>query len=241
MSAETGVLVAWRQMLEERARQSVDALARVPGVRGLVLCGSIGRDEAWPLSDVDIIPIYEDGQAVQAARAVEATRIALLDWWVDEGAFTSLDVGKLAFTRSEVEQALVAAPRDAIQYLDDPRWFHSFDKGFRDRAAFDPEGLVAALALWLTEARFTPEMVRERRERHWRETLKHYGQAVAALNAEVALQAAISLRESLHALTRYLIERWGERDTSFARFGTHFERTAAKRGAGEVATRIMAL
>ena len=239
--AERAFLASWQRMLEERARQAVAALAQVQGVLGLVLCGSVGRGEAWPLSDLDLIPIYDDGRAERAAGEVAARRSELLDWWTAEGYATSLDVGKLKFTRSEVVGALALTPSEAGRYLDDPRWFHSLDKGYRGRAAFDPEGLAAALSRWLTEARFAPEVARGRLETLWRQALKRHEQAAEALGAGDTSAAAVAFRESLHVLTRYLIEGWGGRDNSFARFGTRFERTAGERDAGELAAEVMAL
>ena len=234
------VLGPWRQLLAERADEAIATLARVEGVAGLILCGSLGRHEAWPLSDIDLIVIYADGQAEQAAREIEQQRVGLLDWWIDDGFCPSVDVGKLAFSRAEVTQALALPPADATAYLDDPRWFHSLDKAYRGRAAFDPEGLATALARWLTEARFAPPVVRGRLAAHWRQTLTHAEQATTALGLGGTLAAAKALRESLHALMRYLMERWGGRDNSFARFGTRFERLAVERGEAALAARVMA-
>lgn len=231
----------WQRMLEERAGQSLEALSQVPGMLGLILCGSLGRGEGWPLSDVDLILIYEDGEAERVAAEVEAARVALLDEWLDEGLSTSLDAGKLAFARSEVVEALSLPPREAAQLLDDPRWFHSLDKGYRGRAAFDPEGLAASLAAWLTEARFASEVVRGRIEMHWRQALTYQQRAVRVLRDGDPVAAELALRESLHALMRYLIERWGGRDNSFARFGTRFAVTAAERGKQALADEIFAL
>ena len=176
-----------------------------------------------------------------AARAVEARRLALLDRWVAEGSATSLDVGKLRFTDAEARDALARPPGAAVRYLDDPRWFHALDKGYRGRAVHDPTGLAADLARWLTDARFAPAVVQARQAAHWRQVRARRAEAAAALAANDGLAAAIALRESLHALMRALIERWGERDTSWARFGARFERTAAARGAGDLARGIMAL
>jgi hypothetical protein len=241
VTAEHGLLAPWRQVLEERVRQAVEALAQIPGVLGLILCGSVGRGEAWPLSDIDMIPIYEDGQVKRAAGEVEVRRLEFLDWWVPEGLCTSLDVGKLRFSRSEAEQAVGLPPGAATRYLDEPRWFHSLDKGYRGRAAFDPEGLASALARWLTDARFAPEVVRGRLETHWRQAQERYAQARQTLEVGDALAAAIGLRESLHAIMRYLMERWGGQDNSWARFGTRFERKGIERGEGELVAEIMAL
>jgi predicted nucleotidyltransferase len=235
------LLAPWRHLLAERADEAVTTLAGIEGVVGLILCGSLGRDEAWPLSDIDLILIYADGQAERSAREIEQQRVVLLDWWLDEGYCPSVDVGKLAFSRAEVTQALTLPPAGAATYLDDPRWFHSLDKGYRGQAAFDPEGLATTLARWLTAARFTPPVVLSRLATHWRQTLAYYEQAAAALSQGDTFAAARAFRESLHALTRYLMERWGGRDTSFARFGTRFEQLATERGAAALATAIMAL
>src|SRR5687767_10133376 len=97
---------------------------------GLILAGSVGRGEAWPLSDIDFLPIYDDGLEKQARSDVEAMRVELLDAWDPEGYWTSVDVGRLAFRRSEVVQALALPAHKAVLYLDDPRWFHSLDKGY---------------------------------------------------------------------------------------------------------------
>ncbi len=160
--AEQSFLSAWREVLAECAEEALRSLQAVEGVVGLVLAGSMARDEQWPLSDIDIIPLYEDTHAEAAAREAEARRLDLVSrWGVDE-----LDVGKLAFRRSEVEVAVSLPPADASGYLDDLRWFHSLDKGYGGRAIFDPEGLARSLAGWLTEARFTPEVVQARIDRH---------------------------------------------------------------------------
>jgi predicted nucleotidyltransferase len=234
------LLGRWRRLLAERADEAVATLAHVEGVAGLILCGSLGRDEAWPLSDIDLIVIYADGQAEQAARAIEQQRVALLDWWIDDGFCPSVDVGKLAFSRAEVKRALALPPADATAYLDDPRWFHSLDKAYCGRAAFDPEGSAATLARWLTEARFAPPVVRGRLAAQWRQTLEQSERAMAALGLGDTLTAARAFRESLHALMRYRMERWGGRDNSFARFGTRFERLAAERSEAALAASVMA-
>jgi predicted nucleotidyltransferase len=236
-----GASAAWQRLLEERTQRAVDVLARVEGVLGLILCGSVGRGETWPLSDIDMILIYEDGRAEEAAGDVEARRSELSEWWAGEGYSTALDVGKLAFTRSEVAQALSLPPGGAARLLDDQRWFHSTDKGYGSRAAFDPEGVAGALSRWLTDARFTSEVVNGRLEGHLRQAWQRYEEAVVALDEREALAAAIALRESLHALTRYLMERWGGRDNSWGRFGTQLERTASERGEADLIAKIMAL
>lgn len=205
--------LSWQRLLKQRTQRAAEVLAGVDGVMGLILCGSMGRGDPWPLSDIDMILIYEDGQSEAAAHEVEARRQELSDWWAEEGYSTGSDVGKLASTRSEVEQALSLPPGGAAHVLDNERWFHSTEKGYGGRAVFDPEGVARALSQWLTEARFASEVVRRRLEIHQSQAWQRYEEAKAALDEQNTLQAAIALRESLHALTRYLMELWGDETT----------------------------
>jgi hypothetical protein len=51
----------WRELLDQRLAEAVADLGAVPGVRGLIVCGSIGRGRPRPLSDIDLVPIYAGG------------------------------------------------------------------------------------------------------------------------------------------------------------------------------------
>jgi hypothetical protein len=41
--------------------EAVAVLGSVPEVRGLIVGGSMGRGDPWPLSDIDVLPIYATG------------------------------------------------------------------------------------------------------------------------------------------------------------------------------------
>ncbi len=241
-SESRGVLAGWQAVLDDRTQQAIHALTGIPGVLGIILAGSLGRDEAWPLSDIDLLVIYEDSAAQHATQAVEAARVALLDWWAAEAyGGTSLDVGKLRFTRQEVAEALSHPPHEAAHSMDDPRWFHSLDKGYRSRTVFDPEGVATALSRWLTDARFTPDVVQARQQIRMRQMQNRAEEANRAMEGGDRNAAACALREGLHILISALMEGWGERDNSVARLGTRFERAATERGEESLAATIFRL
>jgi UTP:GlnB (protein PII) uridylyltransferase len=112
----------WRELLDERVAEAARWPGTADGVHGLIVGGSVGRCEMWPMSDIDLLPIYirsrdDDGP-------LEERRAMLVDWWTGSGRGQALDVGKLAFTVAEVRDAVTRTPEQAVALLDDPRWFH---------------------------------------------------------------------------------------------------------------------
>lgn len=241
-SEASSLLTGWRAILDDRTQQSIRALTQISGVLGLILAGSVGRNETWPLSDIDLLVIYEDDAAEQAAQAVEGAQAALLDWWAAEAyGGTSLDVGKLRFTRHEVLEALSHPPRDAARYMDNPRWFHSLDKGYRSRAVFDPAGIATTLSSWITDARFIEDVVWARQQVRLQQMERRIEAADRALAAGDHSAALCAVREGVHTLISALMEAWGVRDNSAARLGTRFERAAAARGEQNLAGLVFRL
>jgi predicted nucleotidyltransferase len=226
-------LADWRSVLSRRVDVAVAALAAVDGVHGLMLAGGVGRDEPWPLSDIDLLPIYDDGLVEEARAGVERRRVELLSPWLDEGWWTGLDIGRLAFSRGEVVRALELDGQAVTALLGDDRWYHSLDKGYGGRAAHDPEGLAAALARWLTEHRFAPPVVRLRLARERRAVEESSHRLWVSLERRDLLEATKAVREAAKWLQARLLETWGERDASLARVGTRFEDLARARGRSE--------
>lgn len=220
----------WRDLLESCTREALEALSGVPGVVGLVLAGSVGRGEPWPLSDIDVLPVLEDRLFGPARQAIEERRIHLLDTWTAEAHPTTLDVGRLAFRRSEVLDGAARGVEDFLPLLHDPRWFHSLDKGYQGRASHDPEGVAATLAALFTRMRFDPRVREARVSRHRERTLQLRAKAEDALQLGEFVAASGWVREAGQGLVVYLLERWGDRDNSLGRLGTRLDRLAAQHG-----------
>ncbi len=233
-------LANWKRILDRRVDEAVKLFTEIRGVHGLVLAGSTGRGEPWPLSDIDLLPIYEDGQEGAQAE-IARRRTEMLDRWVDEGWWTGLDIGTLVFTRGEVIRILGPDGPGLMEVLRDDRWYHSVDKGYGGRAVHDPDGLAAALAEWLTEQRFSESVMRLRLERERREVDEALRRFRVCLEAQDRLEATKAVRQVAKWLQIRLLESWGERDNSLGRVGTRFERTAMSRGQHELVNALNAL
>lgn len=227
-------LASWQAILDERAREAVDRISAIDGVDGLVLAGSLGTGRPWPLSDIDLLPIYRDDQHDKAVAEVESCRLEMLDKWSTQGWRTGLDIGRLRFTTNELARAFVIGAPDPVAMLDDERWYHSIDKGYRSRVIFGIDKHTTALAEWFTRHRFDPEVVAVR--------VHHSAEAARTCLAEIDIHLATqrwdrAFASFLKAVQWHqirLMEGWGERDNSLGRFGTRFERTATAHGKGEL-------
>ena len=228
----------WQAILERRVEQAVGELAAVEGVRGLVLAGSLGRNAAWPLSDIDILPVYDAARMEAAAAEVERRRLPLLEQWIAEGWWTGLDIGRLCFTVDEAIHMTSSSNQGIPAILDDDRWYYSIDKGFQGRAVYDPDGVAARLAAWITEHRFNREVIQFRLGRLRREIREGLGVVRESASAGDTLAGTRALRRSVILLMTYRLERWGERDNSQGRLGTRFERIAADHGCSDLATEL---
>ena len=211
-------------------------LGRVPGVRGFLVGGSMGRGVPWPMSDIDLLPLYDDPRA---AAAVEHERAELVDWWAGSGRAQSLDLGWLAFGVAEIGSAMAAGPERLVRLIgEDRRWFHGLDKAYGGYSADPGDELATAFAAWLTGVRFDPAVVAARIG-GW------HRQAAAALDAATGAagpaEVTAGLREAARALRMVLLESWGERLGSMGREWTRFERMADRHGERPLADRIAVL
>ena len=89
----------WKQLLEDRLGEAVNVLGTIPGVHGFIVGGSLGRGEPWPMSDIDLLPVYVSG--MEPSRQVAERQSELVDWWAASGHAQTLDTGWLAFTTQE--------------------------------------------------------------------------------------------------------------------------------------------
>jgi hypothetical protein len=88
------------------------------------------------MSDIDLVPVYDDSVDPAASAAeLDLRRAALVEWWADSGRAQVLDVGWLAFTTTEIREAVAGGPDHAATRIADPRWFHGIDKAYGGYAA----------------------------------------------------------------------------------------------------------
>lgn len=229
-------LADWRAILDVRVREAVDRISAIDGVAGLILAGSMGTGQPWPLSDIDLLPIYHDDRLEKAAAEVESCRRELLDDWSSQGWRSGLDIGRLRFTTGELKRAFASGDPDPVGMLDDERWYHSIDKGYRSRAVFDTDGCPIALARWFTRHRFDPDVAAVRLDHSEKAARACLNEIDAHLAAQRRDLAFASFLKAVQWHQIRLMEAWGERDNSLGRFGTRFERTAVALGKRDLVT-----
>jgi predicted nucleotidyltransferase len=231
----------WKQLLDQRLHEAITVLGQTPGLHGLIVAGSVGRGEPWPMSDIDLLPIYTDStDPAEAATQLDQRRAALVDWWAASGRAQTLDIGWLAFTTTEIRDAVTAGPEQAAARIAEPRWFHGLDKAYGGHAADPDDDLGTAFAAWIHDIRFHPAVVTARINT-WRQQATDALAEATAARTDDPSKATHLLRVSARALRLVLIERWGERLGSMGREWTRFERMAERHGQPALAARIAVL
>lgn len=229
----------WRETLDERAAAAIEALASVPGVVAVLLGGSVGRGEPWPLSDVDIVPVYATGENARAERAVSARASELEAAWDAQGGRTDLDVDQIWFSRREAEEAVEWSAEQVVPHLADFRWAHGIDKVIGGRAAFDPTGVGVAFLEWARRIRFAPEVVSNNLALAGAGLERALDQAASDLRRGNDEEAAIALHSAGYLMLVHRMESARLSRSSFGRLGTRFERAMAARGQAEAARGVM--
>lgn len=220
----------WRELQAERAEEAVAALSEIHGVIGVIVGGSIGRNESWPLSDIDVVPIVDD--ISDASEAIEQLQGRMVDWWATSGRAQTLDVGWLTFSRSEAE-AVIAMPIDeGSSLVADPRWLHGLDKCYGGVTRADTDELTQSFSEWATHVRFHPSMRQARAEAALTAGVAAQQLATTALAAGDVVGATVHARQAARELRLVHIEAWSERLGSLGREWTRFERIAAGHGGG---------
>ena len=203
-------LARWREVLAERIESATDAFAQAPGVSGLILAGSNGAGDPWPLSDIDLIPIVAETSLPAALGAIEQTRVAMMGTWSKQGWRTGLDIGRLYFTDREAASIGRVGSIDALELLQDDRWYFALDKAYRGQPLLDPTGEAGSIIAWLTEHRFQPEIVALRLERSARESTRSLQMAREQLSAGNRIGALSHQLKSVQWFQINRLESWGE-------------------------------
>ncbi|MEF3303695.1 hypothetical protein [Paenibacillus sp. GYB003] len=237
---ESAYLANWRSVLARRAAQAAETFGGVAGVKALLLGGSLGGGEPWPLSDIDIVPIYDDGRELEANGRIQELRTALIEAWEREGWRTALDVGTLYLSAATAKELARADAGAAERLLGDRSVYHIVDKAYNGQAVYDPDGIGRDVAHWIRRNRFDAEIAGMRKAK----LKERYAENGSLLDEAIALgrrsAAAYFMNEAVELLRTYLLESWGERDNSFARLGSRFERLAERKGVRHIADRFNA-
>lgn len=231
-------LADWERVLDHRVEQALGAIGVIDGVHGLVLAGSIGRGDRWPLSDIDLIPIIDGDLAEQVHNEIERRRLALINQWLPEGWWTGVDIGRLYFTRQELAETLPVAPESMPSLLADERWYHNFDKGYGGRPVIDPSGLGAELVRTFNSYRFARPTVEIRMRRAAQSATSAFQNLSLAISREDPLAATIAIHDAVKWIRARQLEIWGESDSSLGRVGTRFERLARSRGQHDLVLKL---
>lgn len=163
------------------------------GVVAVVVAGSLGRGEPWPLSDIDIVPIYAEGEETDSSRELSARAEELESAWEAEGTRTDVDVGNIWFTDREAWAVVELPPARTVPLLGEFRWHHGIDKPHGGRAAWDPTGVARGFLEWVNRIRFSPAILAQA-GRELSESLDQAGRNLQQGNVQQRHQLSLTSR-----------------------------------------------
>ncbi|WP_053203824.1 nucleotidyltransferase domain-containing protein [Jiangella muralis] len=224
----------WRTRLAARAEEAATAVGAIPGVAGVVLGGSFGRGEHWPLSDLDLIVVSAGRPVADVAAEVDQCAYQLSEMWGTSGIYTAVDAGRLTFDAGEVGEV----DGDPAGHMDDHRWLHGLDKVYGGRPARDDGGVASALLELSARWRFD-EAVVGRRVTTWLAAAdRSLAEAERRADGD-ATGAWIVVRQAATAIAEVATERWGERAGSLGRYWTLFKARARRHRDPAFADRLL--
>lgn len=226
-------LQGWRERLDARAEEALETLAAVPGVVGLVMGGSFGRGQHWPLSDLDVIVVSSGRPVDDVITEVDWRAYQLSEMWGSSGIYTGVDAGRLTFDESEIREY-----DDLLARMDDSRWLHVIDKIYGGRPSHDQRGAAQALLDLSARWRFDPAVV-DRRITSWLSMAEQWLAHAELLIENDWTGAWIVIRRAATAVAEAATDRWGERAGSLGRYWTHFEARAHRHGRSAFADRLV--
>lgn len=223
----------WERRLAARAEQAIDCLAAVGGVTGLIVGGSVGRGEHWPLSDIDVIVVSAGRPVDDVCADIDRRAYELSELWGAAGLYTAVDAGRLVFDETEIRTVA-----DMTAALENDRWFHGIDKVYGGWWGRDDNGAAAELLRLATEWRFAPEVVR-RRITAWISRAEHALTLAEQVSCDDPTSAWAAVRRAATAIAEAATEVWGERAGSLGRYWTHFEARANRHGGDRFAEALL--
>lgn len=234
-------LERWCETINLRAEEALEGVSAIPQVVGIILGGSVGRGQAWPLSDIDLIYVAADGCDRDLPGKVDEIGRGLYERQSNDGWATSIDVGKLYLTQGEAA-GLIAGRCSLEDMMGGERVFHALDKCYGGRPAFVSESCdTARLAALLTKERFTEPVACARQRKRLSTASMYLQEACRHLKLNNPVSAAVSVEQLARPLVPFLLEHWREGDRSFGRVFTRFLLEADQRGAGGIASQITRL
>ncbi len=212
----------WRAIHRERCAEAIGTIAGLPGVIGIILGGSAGRGQVWPLSDIDLIYISAHDAATDLPEQVDALGLEITRNWGLHTWATHVDAGRLYFKAAEVD-VLLDGSRSLGGMMADERIFHAADKahlGQPVHASNDCD--TRALVQLLDKSRFSTTAVSARQSQRIRRANDLVDQALYHLDAANLKAAHIAIEALMRLRVPFLMEAWGRGDRSFGRVFTHF-------------------